>query len=462
MKRALSTGILGLLLLSVPAVAEEARPEAPPGAVTEENAESTAEDLVFVASRAAQKAFEVGRSLEVVDRRALERRSAQTLPDVLDMTPGVHLQKTNGGAGAPILRGMVGPDNLILVDGVRFNNSTFRTGPNQYLSLIDPWSLERVEIIRGPGSVWYGSDAMGGVLHAVTLTPRSLDNRWIGASATGTFASAVLGGGGTAQLDVDTRPFDGLLGGSYLYLGELRGGGGKMQPLSDLQRYGGRLRMRQDLGASWTLTEAAFWNSILGAGRTDTLGQGRARSYDNDDLLAYLRAERLGRSWLHAVRLNLSYHRTREALADWRCAADDEGLALDRDACAAQEQANLTRRERLTDVVDTVGFFATWEARVWQERIRIVAGADGYFDRIGSVGKIAEPDSWAWEDKERGNYSDGSTYMAVGGFMATDGDVVRVGEHALNVGGGVRYSWFAAHAGEVPGLGNVDYRYGGV
>jgi hemoglobin/transferrin/lactoferrin receptor protein len=421
------------------------------------------EALVFTGHRTARPEFEVGRSLEVVDRAALERRAPESLPDALDETPGVHVQKTNAGAGSPFIRGLVGPDNLILVDGVRFNNSTFRTGPNQYLSMIDPWALERIEVVRGPGSVLYGSDAMGGVIHAITLSPRPLDDRRFGASGRLVGSSGTLGGGGTAQLDLDTSLWDGYLGGTALAMGDLRAGGNDSQLLSDYQRYGGRLKMSQELDDAWTLTEAAFWTSIRDAGRTDTLATGRVRSYDNDDLLAYLRAERSGSAWLHGLRLNLSYHRTHELQTDWRCGTDGAGVVLDRAACADAAAGTVTRRGETDDVVDTLGFFATWEARVWDQRLRILAGADGYFDWISSAARDAAPDpGWTWVKASRGNYSDGSTYTALGLFVSSDADLVRIGDHVFNAQAGARFSWFDAAASGVPGLGDVEYRHAGL
>ena len=453
--------LVGALLVCGAATGEEA--PAPDPADPQPTQELVFGDLVFTAQRAGRSEFETGRSLEVVDRAALERRTPESLPDALDETPGVHVQKTNAGAGSPFIRGLVGPDNLILVDGVRFNNSTFRTGPNQYLSMIDPWALERIEVVRGPGSVLYGSDAMGGVIHAITLSPRSLDGRSLGASGRLMGSTATLGGGGTAQLDLDTSLWDGYLGGTVLAMGELRAGGNDPQLLSDYQRYGGRLKMSQEIDADWTLTEAAFWTSIRDAGRTDSLDTGRARSYDNDDLLAYVRADRAGSGWLHGLRLNLSYHRTAELQTDWRCRTDGAGIVLDRAACAAAEGDILTRRAQTDDVVHTIGFFAIWEARVWEERLRILAGMDGYFDRVESSARAAAPGSgWAWTPSARGNYSDGSTYTALGLFLTSDIDFVRFGDHAFNLQAGARFSWFDAGAAGVPGLGEVDYSHGGL
>ena len=90
----------------------------------------------------------------------------------MDQVPGVHLQRTSYGQVSPFLRGLTGFRTLALIDGIRLNNSTFRSGPNQYISLVDPWMLESAEIILGPGSVLHGSDAAGGLIHMSSRIPR--------------------------------------------------------------------------------------------------------------------------------------------------------------------------------------------------------------------------------------------------------------------------------------------------
>lgn len=107
-------------------------------------------------------------SVSVLTQDDIElNRSATSFPDLLVSVPGVLVQKSARGFGSPYVRGFTGFRTLTLIDGVRFNNSTWREGPNQYNGLIDVYGLDRVEVQRGPGSVSFGSDAIGGVLHAV-------------------------------------------------------------------------------------------------------------------------------------------------------------------------------------------------------------------------------------------------------------------------------------------------------
>ena len=67
---------------------------------------------------------------------------------------------------------MIGPQVQIRFDGVRLNNSTWRTGPVQYLNLIEPLLVDHIEVLRGPASVLYGSDAMGGVIQVFPQAPQ--------------------------------------------------------------------------------------------------------------------------------------------------------------------------------------------------------------------------------------------------------------------------------------------------
>ncbi len=101
---------------------------------------------------------------------------AVTLPEdmgsMLESLPAVSVQRTARGQSSPYLRGFTGFRTLTLIDGVRLNQAIFRDGPNQYFQLVDPWSLERASVIGGPGSVLYGSDAVGGTVLLESALPR--------------------------------------------------------------------------------------------------------------------------------------------------------------------------------------------------------------------------------------------------------------------------------------------------
>lgn len=125
-------------------------------------------EIAVTATRVEKDTFRTPNAISVVGQEKIERMNAQTTPLILRETVGVFTQKTTHGQGSPILRGLTGYQTYIQVDGVRLNNSTFRSGPNQYLATINSENLQRVEVLRGPGSVLYGSGAMGGVISVFT------------------------------------------------------------------------------------------------------------------------------------------------------------------------------------------------------------------------------------------------------------------------------------------------------
>lgn len=99
------------------------------------------------------------------------KQYALNTPEAISNISGVFMQRTNQGGGSAFVRGLTGNQTLLVLDGVRFNNSTFRYGPNQYLNTIDPFNLDKVEVVMGSGSVQYGSDALTGAIHLFTLQP---------------------------------------------------------------------------------------------------------------------------------------------------------------------------------------------------------------------------------------------------------------------------------------------------
>ncbi len=227
--RHLALSLAILVLWSLDVLAQETDPaKSEAGSTGEEAAvdESSvprSDEIVVTAGRRAERALEVPRSLSVVDEFEIQERLPQSTPEALEEEVGVVIQKTNQGGGSPIIRGRSGKDVLLLIDGQRFNDATFRRN-NQYLNTIDLGALERLEIVRGPASVLYGSDAMGGAINLVTRRRTPTGEDAIGGRVLGQFESANLGWLGHAGLEGELGGF-GLTGGYTLKrFGDLRAG----------------------------------------------------------------------------------------------------------------------------------------------------------------------------------------------------------------------------------------------
>jgi hemoglobin/transferrin/lactoferrin receptor protein len=123
------------------------------------------EPTVVTASRIEQSQLDSPYSISIINKDDILNDQLRTIPEALRNTSGVMIQKTTHGHGSPFIRGFTGRQNLLLVDGVRVNNSTWRSGPIQYWNTLDVYSVDRMELVKGPGSVMYGSDALGGTLN---------------------------------------------------------------------------------------------------------------------------------------------------------------------------------------------------------------------------------------------------------------------------------------------------------
>ena len=127
------------------------------------------------------------RSLTTVTREDLDRRQVRSSPDALRYEAGVFVQQTAHGQGSAFIRGLTGQQTLLLFDGIRLNNSTYRQGPNQYFFTLDSQTIQSIQVLRGGGSTRGGSDALGGVVSFVTKDPHD----YVGKDG-GQFASAKL------------------------------------------------------------------------------------------------------------------------------------------------------------------------------------------------------------------------------------------------------------------------------
>ena len=123
-------------------------------------------EVVITANRFSSLSFNTSEAIEVLKSKSISQNQLRSAPEALAIIPGVFVQKTNHGGGSPFVRGLTGNQTLQMIDGIRLNNSTYRYGPNQYFNTLDVFSLESIEVLRGSGSVQYGSDALGGTIQA--------------------------------------------------------------------------------------------------------------------------------------------------------------------------------------------------------------------------------------------------------------------------------------------------------
>ncbi len=135
------------------------------------------DEIVLSASKGEEKRSRIAEYVAITSIEEIKKLAPQTSADLLANLPGIKVQKTQFGGGSPVLRGMEANRILLVVDGVRMNNAIYRSGHLQNSITISPNIIDRTEVIFGPSSVIYGSDALGGVIHYYTKTPKINDKK---------------------------------------------------------------------------------------------------------------------------------------------------------------------------------------------------------------------------------------------------------------------------------------------
>lgn len=130
------------------------------------------QEVVMSVSKWEQQKKLIPQKIETLGARSIYFTSPQTSADLLQNSGKVFVQKSQLGGGSPMIRGFATNRLLLSVDGVRMNNAIFRGGNLQNVISIDPFTIGKTEITFGPGSVIYGSDAIGGVMNFYTHSPR--------------------------------------------------------------------------------------------------------------------------------------------------------------------------------------------------------------------------------------------------------------------------------------------------
>jgi hemoglobin/transferrin/lactoferrin receptor protein len=129
------------------------------------------QEVILSASKIATSASKTSQVVQSIPRFQILQLQSQNMADLLQATGGVFIQKSQQGGGSPILRGFEANKVLIVIDGVRMNNAIYRGGHLQNIITLDNQAVDKIEVLNGPGSTLYGSDALGGVIHVYTRNP---------------------------------------------------------------------------------------------------------------------------------------------------------------------------------------------------------------------------------------------------------------------------------------------------
>jgi iron complex outermembrane receptor protein/hemoglobin/transferrin/lactoferrin receptor protein len=371
-----------------------------------------------------------------VTRTDLDRRQPRSSPDALRDEPGVFVQQTAHGQGSAFIRGLTGQQTLLLFDGIRLNNSTYRQGPNQYFFTLDARSIASIEVLRGGGSTRWGSDALGGVIYARPISAPWSDGEWRAhPSLLLRATTADSERGGRLALSLTTPERLGFVGGVGLRtIGLLEAGGVLTNPADGqptmVPRFDDDGRTQLGTGfdeltadgrITWRpgeheITAAAYAYRQYDSPRTDQCPPPFARF---DECLTYEEQFRTlaYAKWRHrGLRATLSWQRQHERRRNER-------------------PASFTVTRGIDDV-DTFGATASLH-RDW---LRV--GADTYHDRLSSAATIGFTDIDVEQPLGRGQYLDGSTYTYGGVWAEARVPINR----CVTAAAGTRLSWIVADA----------------
>jgi hemoglobin/transferrin/lactoferrin receptor protein len=415
------------------------------------------EDVTVTASPGlVQDLRTLGQPVNIITSREILERVSTVVAEAVQEEAGVQLQRTSPTMAGVFVRGLTGNKVNVFVDGIRYSNGAQRGGVNTFLDLIEPGMLESVEILRGPSSAQYGSDALGGSIQFLTRVPS------VAGAGAPTWSGSVALSGGTAHRNGGAELFGAYSGralGLTLSLagrntGRLRPGQGfdshaavarflgvrsdalmsERLPSTESRQMGGSLRAHWAVSNRSRLVASYARSQQDGGERYDQLlgGDGNLVSELNDLSLDFgsLRFERLGAGFADYLSLTYSLNSQREE----RVNQGGNGNAT----------ATIGHEPERTTVHGIQGKLATQLS----SRAELSAGADAYFERLTSDAFNVNPVTAAVSAR-RPRVPDGATFRQGGAFVQTAFDAV---PDRLRLLGAVRFgrASYEARAADSP------------
>ncbi|RDK88666.1 TonB-dependent receptor [Marinirhabdus gelatinilytica] len=410
---------------------------------------SKLDEVVLSVSKFGQKKREVPQQVLSVTSEDVLFGNPQTAADLLESSGQVYVQKSQLGGGSPLIRGFSTNRLLIAVDGVRFNTAIFRGGNVQNVISIDPFAIERTEVILGPGSVPYGSDAVGGVMNFYTKKPKFSFEEGMAISGNGTARYATANNEKTGHFDINLgmkewafltsvtySDFDDLRMGSngpddYLRNGYVETIGGVdtvlqnedplVQTPTGYSQINAMQKVRYMPSNNWDFNLGLFYTTTSDYPRYDRLirkSDGQFRSAEwyygpQEWLSGNLQITNKAKGLYDESKLTLSYQNFKESRND----RDFEG-------------------ELLFETDESVhAYTAGWDFSKKMGNNTLFYGLEYVFNKVNSVGQQTNINT-SETAQTASRYPDGSTWQSLAGYASLQSKL----SESLSFQGGLRYN----------------------
>jgi len=395
--------------------------------------------------------------VNVITEQEILERGTEVVAQVVDEEQGVNLQRTSPSLSAVFVRGLTGRNVAVYVDGVRYTTSAQRGGVGTFFSLIEPSSLETVEILRGPNSSQYGSDAHGGVVNFLSRSPVFGDKDSEFHGSTTTFYSSVANSfGGNQLLTYGTKRYGLLLNANGRRINRLRPGDGldthaavtrflglpssvfgERLPDTAFTQYGGLLR------GSFNVNDTTQF--LLSYDRSQQDG---GRRYDqllggDGNLIADLRNLMADMFYARLIKQDLGFFDTGSFTFSYNGQREER---VNQGGNGNPAGAITNQRERTT----VFGFNFYVDKQLGKHNT-LLLGADVYHDHIAAPAFTTDPVTGVVVNS-RPRIPNGARYLAYGFFAQ---DVFNAIPDRLHLSGAVRYSVasYRARAADAPIVG---------
>ena len=393
----------------------------------------TSGEIIVTASRAERSAEQVPAQINIIPASLIKNREAQTTAEALREEAGIAVQKTNHAGGSAIIRGLSSNQILILSDGIRINNSTYRLGSHQYLTTIDQFMVDEIEVVRGPASVLYGSDALGGTINVLSKKPDlysrqfNFDFNFFSRYASADNEKSVHG-----DFAASYRKLAVQAGYSYKSYGDLRRGANSKYP--QLENSTNGLKQSPNSFDAYDLdTKVLFGLTPL---QTLTLLYQRCRQndvprYDKYETENYYR-------WIYEPQSrDLLYLKYESILSTQSLAAFSGTLSYQEQQEGRDMQktsGSALSRER--DRVRTGGLSLNLTTPYRKQQLTL--GTEIYRDKIASARFIRSAANSNFIKDSRGRYPDKATYLSLGIFVQDEIEL----HTKWSLVSGIRWSYF--------------------